>query len=152
MNFSTASNVDKRLNPTNGNYFVWALCVKLWNDTRNFQIWHVNEYPKIHYLGIPRGTQSMIAYQDFDWVFLEIPVKNCIVGMLLTCPIVMWNNWKSSSQTIRTFTFRKNQTIKIWLELFQNHSCLHKSWNKLSPLLFSRVISYKMLCQLRSSQ
>ena len=24
----------------------------------------------------------------FDWVFLEIPVKNCIVGMLLTCPIV----------------------------------------------------------------
>ena len=24
---------------------------------------------------------------DFDWVFLEIPVKNCIVGMLLTCPI-----------------------------------------------------------------
>ena len=24
---------------------------------------------------------------DFDWVFLEIPVKICIVGMLLTCPI-----------------------------------------------------------------
>ena len=24
---------------------------------------------------------------DFDRVFLEIPVKNCIVGMLLTCPI-----------------------------------------------------------------
>ena len=24
---------------------------------------------------------------DFDWVFLEIPVKNCIVGMLLTCQI-----------------------------------------------------------------
>ena len=26
---------------------------------------------------------------DFDWVFLEFPVKNCIVGMLLTCPIEM---------------------------------------------------------------
>ena len=24
--------------------------------------------------------------QDFDKVFLEIPVKNCIVGMLLTGP------------------------------------------------------------------
>ena len=24
---------------------------------------------------------------DFDSVFLEIPVKNCIMGMLLTCPI-----------------------------------------------------------------
>ena len=27
------------------------------------------------------------SISDFDWVFLEIPVKNCIVGMLLTCPI-----------------------------------------------------------------
>ena len=24
---------------------------------------------------------------DFDWVFMEIPMKNCIVGMLLTWPI-----------------------------------------------------------------
>ena len=22
---------------------------------------------------------------DYEWVFLEIPVKNCIVGMLYTC-------------------------------------------------------------------
>ena len=26
---------------------------------------------------------------DIDWVFLEIPVKNCIVGMLLTCPLIL---------------------------------------------------------------
>ena len=25
---------------------------------------------------------------DFHWVCLEIPVENCIVGMLLTCPFV----------------------------------------------------------------
>ena len=31
----------------------------------------------------------MIAY-DFDWVFLKIPVKNCIVGMLLSRPIVSY--------------------------------------------------------------
>ena len=43
----------------------------------------------MYYFGNPRHTQSMIAY-DFDRVFLEIPVKNCIVGMLLTCPI----NWQ----------------------------------------------------------
>ena len=24
---------------------------------------------------------------EFDWVFLGNPVKNCIVGMLSTCPI-----------------------------------------------------------------
>ena len=51
---------------------------------------------------------------DFDWVFPKIPVKNCIVGMLLACPIFVgkmskmqnyqcfWNrNWimrKRSSQ------------------------------------------------------
>ena len=37
-------------------------------------------------LEIP-GTQSMTAC-DFDWVFLEISVKNCIMRMFLTCPIV----------------------------------------------------------------
>ena len=42
----------------------------------------------MHCFGYPRLTQSMIAYYDFDWVFLENPVKNCIVGMLLTYPIV----------------------------------------------------------------
>ena len=31
-------------------------------------------------------TQSMIAHMIFDWVFLEIPVKICIVGRFLTCP------------------------------------------------------------------
>ena len=50
-------------------------------------IGHVNEYSTTHYFWNPRHTQSMIAY-DFDRVFLEIPVKNCIMGMLLTCPIV----------------------------------------------------------------
>ena len=37
--------------------------------------------------GNPGHTQSMIACYDFHRVFLEIPVKNYIVGMLLTCPI-----------------------------------------------------------------
>ena len=49
----------------------------------------------MHYFGNPRHTQSMRhtqthrvnAFKDFDGVFLEIRVKNCIVGMLLTCPI-----------------------------------------------------------------
>ena len=27
------------------------------------------------------------SINDFNWVFLEIPVKSCIVGMLLTYPI-----------------------------------------------------------------
>ena len=51
-------------------------------------IGHVNEYPTMHHFGNPIHIQSMIAY-DFDCVFLEIPVKNCIVEMLLTCPVMM---------------------------------------------------------------
>ena len=50
-------------------------------------IGHVNEYPTIHYFGNPKHSVNDSIY-DFDWVFLEIPVKNCIVGMLLTCHIV----------------------------------------------------------------
>ena len=34
----------------------------------------------------PRSVNDGIY--DFDGVFLEIPTKNCIVGMLLTCCIV----------------------------------------------------------------
>ena len=32
-------------------------------------------------------TLETIALYDFDWVFHETPVKNCIVGRFLTCHI-----------------------------------------------------------------
>ena len=51
------------------------------------QIGHVKEYSTMQYFGNPRHTQSMMAYMILTEFFLEIPVKNCIVGMLLTCPI-----------------------------------------------------------------
>ena len=38
------------------------------------------------YFGNPRHTESNNSIYDVDGVFLEIPVKNCIVGMLLTGP------------------------------------------------------------------
>ena len=41
----------------------------------------------MHDFGNPRYTNAMIACYDFDRVFPAIPVKNCIMGMLLTCPI-----------------------------------------------------------------
>ena len=40
---------------------------------------HVNECPTMHYFGNPKHTQSMIANMTLTWVFLEIPVINCIV-------------------------------------------------------------------------
>ena len=36
---------------------------------------------------IPRHTPSMVAYMILTEYFLKNSVKNCIVGMLLTCPI-----------------------------------------------------------------
>ena len=52
-------------------------------------IGHVNEYHTMHYFRNPRHTQSIITYKILtEYLFLENPVKNCIVGMLLTCPIV----------------------------------------------------------------
>ena len=50
-------------------------------------IGHVEEYPTMHDFGIPRLSQSMIAYKilSFDCVFLGNPIKNCIVWSLLSC-------------------------------------------------------------------
>ena len=47
--------------------------------------WYVDEYPQCIILEIP-DTLTDSRY-EFDWVFPEIPIKNCIVGMLLTRPI-----------------------------------------------------------------
>ena len=57
-------------------------------------MWHVYEYHTMHYFGNPGHIESMIESLDYsvnsvdriyDRVFLEIPVKNYIVDMLLTC-------------------------------------------------------------------
>ena len=66
----------------------------------NVSIGHVNEYPTMHYLGNPRHTQSMKAY-NFDGAFLEVPVKNWFVGMLLTCPIEMSLDMTASTGSVR---------------------------------------------------
>ena len=41
----------------------------------------------MHYFGIPGHNHSMMTYMILTEYFFEIPAKNCIVGMLLTCPI-----------------------------------------------------------------
>ena len=63
------------------------------------QIRHVNEYPTMHYFRNPRQTKSINSIYNFDWVFLEIPVKNCTpfctsLDLLL---MVVCNNEKSFS-------------------------------------------------------
>ena len=47
----------------------------------------------MHYFGNTRHTQSMIALW-FQLSILEIPVENCIVGILLTCPIICKLSYK----------------------------------------------------------
>ena len=53
-------------------------------------IGHVNEYPTMHYFVIPSYSQSMIAYRYIILTayFWKLHL-NCIVGMLLTCPILV---------------------------------------------------------------
>ena len=46
-----------------------------------------NEYPTLHFLEISDALSHCLY--DFDRVSLEIPVKSCIVGMLLTYPILL---------------------------------------------------------------
>ena len=55
-------------------------------------IGHIYDYPTMHYFGNPRHSVYDGIY-DFDWVFLEVPVKNCIVRMLLRCSIHRKNQY-----------------------------------------------------------
>ena len=48
------------------NYILIEYCE--YSAKRGLTIGHVNEYPTMHYFGIPRHTQSMIAYKIF-WKF-----------------------------------------------------------------------------------
>ena len=41
----------------------------------------------MQHFGNPRHIQSKIAYMVLTEYFCKIPVKNCIVGILLECPI-----------------------------------------------------------------
>ena len=66
------------------------------------QIAHADEYPTMHHFGIPRPTQwiayTCIFIQDWDWAFLVF--QNCIVEMLLKCPI----NWYSCKRQNNRFS------------------------------------------------
>ena len=48
------------------------------NPNKFCQIGHVNDYSQTH--SVNNSTK------DFDFASLEISVKNCIGGALLTCP------------------------------------------------------------------
>ena len=51
--------------------------------------------PQCIILEIPDTLSRWYHIYDFDWVFLELPLEKCIVGMLLTCPInCKLKHWK----------------------------------------------------------
>ena len=63
--------------------------IKLQIPLNNFSIiGHVNEYPTMHDSMMMMIANDSILH-DLDRVFLEIPVKNSIAGMLLACPITI---------------------------------------------------------------
>ena len=97
------------------------------SQTTKLLMWHVNEHPTMHYFGNPRHTQSMIAY-DFDWVFLEIPVKNCIMGMLLTCPIRQINTSNMVTSLSWSRLLYSVLTAFIWSSEDCNESLISESW------------------------
>ena len=66
------------------------------------KIGHVNDFPTMHYFG------SFFIYV-FDWVFLEIPEKICIMGIFFSCPIGI----KSLICTIRIEVINISQQ-KLW--------------------------------------
>ena len=76
----------------------------------------------MHVFGTPRHTQSMIAYNDFEGIFLEKAVKDCIVGML-TCSI-------GSCLLINTppciFLFHLNYLAHGKIPLYISFSCLDR--------------------------
>ena len=52
---------------------------------------HVDDYPRnaLFWKSQTHSVNDSIHVYDFIWIFLEISVKNCIVGILLACHIIM---------------------------------------------------------------
>ena len=61
----------------------------------------------MHYLSKSRTHTVNDSIWDFDWVCMEIVVINCIVGMLLTRPIVI--SWKLITPKLSAYI-----SITLW--------------------------------------
>ena len=70
-------------------------------------IGHFNGYPTMHYFGNP-GHSVNDSVHNFDWVFLEIPARYCILGYSLTCSIKA----KQQREIISAEESRLEDTIK----------------------------------------
>ena len=57
--------------------------------SHNVAIGHVHEYPKLQSFGISRHTQSIVAFVRFWMSISGNSSENFILGMLLTCPIIV---------------------------------------------------------------
>ena len=68
------------------------ICIPCWWVSNNAVFWNC----QTHWV-------NDSIYYDFDWVFREIPVKSCIVGMLQSC--------KSTKEVLKTLDFKYSQHI-----------------------------------------
>ena len=89
----------------------------------NNMMGHVNEYPTMHYF---RKNSVNGSIYDFDWVFLESPVKNCIDEMLFRCPIEsLWALWLCLPVHHRHIYQRMppSGTVSVWISPLPSDSC-----------------------------
>ena len=108
-------------------------CSHRWSKVATL-IGHVNEYPTMHYFENQRHTHSNNSIYDFDWVFLEIPVKNFIMRILLTCPIKM--NLYQSFDSSKNQLSHANET-RVYLK---NSYAVGRGTTKKKPLSICRMI------------
>ena len=67
-------------------HYLWSQ-MEVWiRGATNRQCWRISH---IALLWNSQTHSVNDTIYDFDWVFLEIPVKIFIVGVILTCPIVL---------------------------------------------------------------
>ena len=81
---------------------------------------------------------------DFDWVILEIPVKICIVGMLLTYPIVYY---------VITGNFRDNSLAQYSSACTASHILLYIALSEMCrslklklPAVSSSTLEEEIIC------
>ena len=81
-------------------------------------LWHpwvlligcAEDYPTMHYLEHPVND----SIWDFDCVFPAIPVSNCIMGILLTCPYYnMHNGWYTTGLTAYLLYFTVHSLRRV---------------------------------------
>ena len=104
----------------------------------------VKEYPTMHHFGLP-----FTLSQRHDWIILGNPLQNCIMGLLLTCPVTVCSLKKRNLLLKLHYVIHENSLILVlplyWCNESLSLGCPTLQFQNVSKI-FKCVDNAKNLC------